>query len=489
MAHMEPLFTPREMGSIDRAAPDHGTRSLDLMENAGRGVIRAILRRYSPRRTLVLAGPGNNGGDGYVAARLLAERGWPVAVAPIAEPRRGSDAAEAAARWHGPTVAPSPERLRAADLVIDAVFGAGLARDVAPAIAELLAAARNLVAIDIPSGVDGATGAIRGYAPQAALTVTFVARKPGHLLYPGRTRCGETICADIGMPAGAIGRIAPTLWRNTPGLWRLPAIGTAGHKYDRGHLTILAGAMAGAAILAANAARRAGAGLVTLAAEQGVTGAPPGLIVRLDALADLLADARRKVWLCGPGLGVGHAGAALDALVASGRTIVADADALTACADAPERLRGVSVITPHEGEFARVFPRITGDKLSAARAAAAGTDTVVVLKGADTVIAAPDGRAAINDNAPPALATAGSGDTLAGIIAGLLTQGMHRFDAACAAVWLHGEAANRIGSGLIAEDLADALPEAIGAIRTVRSPAPDRSAIPARRPRSGREIP
>ncbi|MCF3946757.1 NAD(P)H-hydrate dehydratase [Acidiphilium iwatense] len=466
---MEPLFTPREMAAIDAAAPNRGTASLDLMENAGRAVTRAILRRYPPCRVLVLAGPGNNGGDGYVAARLLAERGWPVAVAPIARPRAGSDAAIAAARWDGLLVSPETDRIRAADLVIDAVFGSGLAREIAPDIAEQLATAGTLVAIDMPSGVDGATGAIRGFAPRAALTVTFVARKPGHLLYPGRARCGEVVCADIGMPAGAIARIAPTLWRNAPGLWRLPGIAEAGHKYDRGHLTILAGAMPGAAILAANAALRAGAGLVTLSAEQAIAGAPPGLIVRTDRLSDLIADTRRRVWLCGPGLGVERAGAALDALIAAGRAIVADADALTACADAPERLRGVSAITPHEGEFARIFPGIDGDKLSAARAAAARTDTVVVLKGADTVIAAPDGRAAINDNAPPTLATAGCGDTLAGIIAGLLTRKMNPFEAACAAVWLHGEAARRIGPGLIAEDLANALPETIKALAERRS--------------------
>ncbi|HEX7390473.1 MAG TPA: NAD(P)H-hydrate dehydratase [Acidiphilium sp.] len=466
MSRMEPLFTPREMAAIDGAAPEHGVASLDLMENAGRAVARAVLRRFSPCRVLVLAGPGNNGGDGYVVARLLAERGWPVTVMPVAAPRAGSDAAIAAGRWRGRLAAPDVSRAASADLVIDAVFGAGLARDIAPDIAELLAAAKTLIAIDIPSGVDGATGAIRGFAPRATLTMTFVARKPGHLLYPGRAQCGETVCADIGMPAGAIAAITPGLWRNTPGLWRLPGLGASGHKYDRGHVTILAGEMSGAAILAGNAALRAGAGLVTLAADHPVA-APPGLIVRTGDPVGLLVDSRRKVWLCGPGLGAGRAGDLLDTLIAAGRTVVADADALTACAGTPDRLRGVAVITPHAGEFARLFPGLDGNRLAAARAAAARTGAIVILKGADTVIAAPDGRAAINDNAPPTLATAGSGDTLAGIVAALLAQGgahgMDRFEAACAAVWLHGEAARRVGPGLIAEDLADALPEAIRA--------------------------
>jgi hydroxyethylthiazole kinase-like uncharacterized protein yjeF len=461
---METLFTPDEMSLIDHEAPANGMSVTDLMENAGRAVARIIRRRHHPCRVLVLTGPGNNGGDGYVAARHLEDAGWPVTVAPIAPPRPGSAAAQAAAAWHGLTVPPDIARIRAADLVIDAIFGAGLSRPLDPAITTLLEAAKTLIAIDIPSGVDGATGALRGHPVHAHRTITFVARKPGHLLLPGKACCGILHCADIGMPHAAIARVQPTLWRNTPALWQLPTLARSGHKYDRGHLTILAGPMSGAAILAANAARRTGVGLLTIAVTNGpITGAAPGIMIRNDPLPDLLTDPRRRTWLCGPGLGIDHARTALATLIAAERRILADADALTACAGHPERLVGVAIITPHEGEFARIFPDLTGDKLTRARAAASITGAIVVLKGEDTVIAAPDGRAAINDNAPPSLATAGSGDTLAGIIAGLLTQGMPEFEAACAGVWLHGAAANTHGPGLIAEDLADAIPTALAA--------------------------
>ncbi|ABQ29277.1 MULTISPECIES: bifunctional ADP-dependent NAD(P)H-hydrate dehydratase/NAD(P)H-hydrate epimerase [Acidiphilium] len=464
MGGMDALYTPQEMGLIDTAALSCGVSGLMLMENAGTAVARAIVRRFRPCRVLVLAGPGNNGGDGYVAARRLAERGWPVAVAPLAPPRPASDAAAAAALWRGPVVAADEGRVQSAELVIDAVFGAGLARDVDPGTVALLGAARRLVAIDVPSGVDGATGAVRGAAPRADLTVTFAGLKPGHLLFPGRALCGETVCAEIGMPAAAFARVETKTWRNTPALWRLPAPAATGHKYERGHLTILAGPMSGAAILAAAAARRIGAGLVTLAGPD-PAGVPPGIIVSRAALDELVTDPRRRVWLCGPGLGVEAAGQTLARLVAAGRAIVADADALTSAAGEAERLRGVAAITPHEGEFARVFPDLQADRLSRARAAAARIGAVVVLKGPDTVIAAPDGRAAINANAPPFLATAGSGDTLAGIAAGLLVQGMPAFEACCAAVWLHGAAATRAGGGLIAEDLADHLPMVVENIK------------------------
>lgn len=467
---MEPLFTPEEMGRIDEAAPAHGVAGRSLMENAGAAVARAIVRRYRPCRVLVLAGPGNNGGDGYVAARVLGQRGWPVVVAPIGAPRAGSDAALVAGLWCGPVVEASLERVAAAELVVDAVFGAGLARDVDDATASLLRAARHVVAVDVPSGIDGASGAVRGFAPRAELTVTFVAPKPGHLLMPGREFCGEVVCADIGMPAGALGVVEQVLWRNAPSLWRLPGEVVVAHKYDRGHVTIPAGAMGGAAVLAAMAARRVGAGLVTLVAE-GALPAPPGVIVSRAAIDDLLGDSRRRVWLCGPGLGVDFAGSVLDRLRAAGRIVVADADALTACSGRAWRLRGVAAITPHEGEFARAFPDLDGDRLARARAAAARIGGVVILKGPDTVIAAPDGRAAINDNAPPSLATAGSGDTLAGLVAGLLAQGTAPFEACCAAVWLHGRAASSIGPGLIAEDLADRIPAAMAEARVSENSA------------------
>ena len=454
------LLTPQEMAAADRLSPVPGST---LMEAAGRAVARAVVARFRPTRTLVLCGPGNNGGDGYVAARYLAQRGWPVAVAALAPPRPGTDAAGAAACWRGPTVPFATAEAARAGLVIDAVFGAGLARDLAPGIAAVLAAAARLVAIDTPSGIDGATGAARGDAPHAALTVTFFRRKPGHLLLPGRLHCGETILADIGLPATVLDRIRPLCFVNDPLLWQLPARGAKAHKYSAGHVTILGGAaMTGAARLAADAARHAGAGLVSIAAADPASAAvfragAPGVLVTEETVAALLGDRRRGVWLVGPGLGVPEAAAALPALRAAGRALVADADALTACAGAPDALRGASVITPHVAEFARVFGAPGADRLGAARAAAARIGAVVALKGADTIIAAPDGRAAINANAPPWLATAGAGDVLAGMVAGLLGQGMAAWEAAAAAAWWHGAAARHVGAGLLAEDLPPAL--------------------------------
>ena len=378
-----------------------------------------------------------------------------------------------AARWNGLTQPFTATEVARADLVIDAVFGAGLSRDVDAKVAEALGAARRLVAIDVPSGLDGGTGAARGQVAHAELTVTFFRLKPGHLLLPGRELCGDLILADIGMPEAVLGAIGARSFANGPALWSLPKLSMAGQKYTRGMLTVLAGSqMAGAARMASMGARRAGAGLLTLVVQGNgdvLRATEPGLIVSEEPLEALLQDKRRRTWLCGPGLGLDRAREALPALIAAERQIVADADALGACAGEPDRLRGVSVITPHGGEFAKLFGPIGDDKLAAARAGASRIGAVVVLKGADTVIAAPDGRAAINHNAPPSLATAGSGDVLAGIIAGLLTQGMPDWEAAAAGVWLHGEAArladpNTGGAGLIAEDLGDGIALALARV-------------------------
>ena len=455
------LLTPAEMARADAAALAAGMPTETLMEAAGRAVARAIRARFGPCRTLVLAGPGNNGGDGYVAARYLEQAGWPVAVAALAPPSPGTAAAAAAARWHGPMAAFNEAEVARATLVVDALFGAGLTRPLAPEIVEILRAVQApLVAVDVPSGLDGATGQVLGHAPQAALTISFFRLKPGHLLLPGRALCGETLLADIGLPEAVLEGIAPQCWRNHPSLWALPSLEVSAHKYTRGHLTILAGAsMPGAARLAASAARRLGAGLVTLHAENlelavMLRADAPGQLVSDATLEALLADARRKVWLAGPGLLPHEATrAAIRSVIEAGKTLIADAGALMAAADAPELLRGAAVITPHAGEFARLFGVPGADRLSATRAAAARLGAVVVLKGPDSIIAAPDGRVIINDNAPPSLATAGTGDILAGAIAALLTQGMAPFEAAAAAVWLHGAGAASGPPGLIAEDL------------------------------------
>ncbi len=460
LRHRLALLTPQQMGHADATAIALGHSGTDLMEAAGRAVARAVTRFTRPARVLVLAGPGNNGGDGYVVARLLAQQGWPVRVAALAPPQPRTDAALAAQRWTGPMATFTPAEAGRAGLVIDAVFGAGLARPVEGLVADTLRAARRLVAVDVPSGLDGATGRPMGFAPQAELTVTFFRLKPGHLLLPGRDLCGRVELADIGIPDAVLDAIAPEAFANLPNLWRLPRLRSDGHKYNRGHVTVIGGAkMTGAARLAAEASRRAGAGMVTIAARGSVAtyrAGEPGLIVTEDAVETLLQDARRTVWVCGPGLGPTDAETVFPLLAASGRLVVADADVFSAFAGRPEALKGAAVLTPHDGEFTRVFGA-PSDRLNATRAAAVRTGAVVLLKGPDTVIAAPDGRAAINLSAPPWLATAGAGDVLAGIIGGLVAQGMAAWEAAAAGAWLHGEAALMAGPGLIAEDLLPAL--------------------------------
>ncbi len=455
------LLTPAEMAEADRLAGNGPA----LMEAAGRAVARAIRARFRPCRVLVLAGPGNNGGDGHVAARHLENAGWDVAVAALAPPRPGSDAAGAAARWRGPVRALTAEHIARAGLVVDALFGAGLARPLDASLAELLRGIRApLVAVDVPSGVCGATGAVRGFAPRAALTVTFFRRKPGHLLNPGRDLCGEVVLAGIGLPAGVLDAIAPRAFANGPALWTLPRPDAATHKHSRGHVVILCGTeMPGAARLAARAARRAGAGLVTLACAdaemaRGLRLAEPGLLVSEAPLERLMEAIPRGVFLLGPGLPPdGATRASIAVLHAAGRAAVLDAGALTACAGRPEALSGAALVTPHAGEFARVFGPPGEDRPAALRAAAARTGAVVLLKGSDTLIAAPDGRLVINHGAPPWLATGGTGDVLAGLAAALVAQGMPPFEAAAAAAWLQGAAARRAGPGMLAEDLPDQL--------------------------------
>ena len=455
------LLTPAEMGRADQTAAQRGHAGTALMEAAGRAVARALQSRMGRGRVLVLAGPGNNGGDGYIAARLLSQQGWPVQVAALAAPRAGSDAAHAAALWRGPVVAFSAEEAARADIVVDAVFGAGLSRPVDGIVADTLSAARRIVAVDMPSGINGATGLPLGYAPAAELTVTFFRLKPGHLLLPGRDLCGHIELADIGIPDSVLDDVVPDTFANLPSLWRLPALTSGSHKYTRGHVTVVGGStMTGAARLAAEAARRAGAGMVTIAARGAIEtyrSGEPGLLVTDADIAALLRDDRRSVWVCGPGLGPDDASVVLPALIAAKRRVVGDADVFSAFSGNPDALRGAAVLTPHAGEFARVFGSPPDNRLTSAREAAKRTGAVVLLKGADTIIAGPDGRAAINFSAPPWLATAGAGDVLAGIIGGLLAQGMPAWEAAAAGAWLHGRAAALAGPGLIVEDMLPSL--------------------------------
>ena len=478
------LLTPSQMGEADRLTIAGGIPGTLLMENAGLAVADAVSHHFSPRPVAVLCGPGNNGGDGFVAARILAERGWPVQLALLGDPARlRGDAAMAAARWRNPVDPLTPAVLDGAGLAIDAIFGAGLARPIEGppfvVIEALQERATPVVAVDVPSGIDGGTGEVRGAAPRAALTVTFFREKPGHLLLPGRIHCGERVLAQIGIPDAVLDSVTPDTAENDPAWWigDLPRPRLDSHKYTRGHALVAGGAvMTGAGRLSARSAARLGAGLVTVAAPEAVfpvyAAALTAIIVQpvhdLDDFRELLADKRRNAALIGPGAGVGaETRDKTLAILAAGKSAVLDADALTSFTDAPKTLfsaiHSPVVMTPHEGEFARLFAT-SGSKLERARRAARESGAVIVLKGADTVIAAPDGRAAVNANAPPDLATAGSGDVLAGMILGLLAQHMEPFAAAAAAVWLHGDAASRIGPGLVSEDLIEALLPAFRAL-------------------------
>ena len=490
------LLTTQEMARADRLAAARDVTSRALMENAGAAVAAAAAAMLGPRSkasdhahsVLVLCGRGANGGDGFVVARHLSGMGYGVRVALLGSiAQLKGDAAMAAADWLGTIEMASPESLKSSpELIVDALLGAGLTGELSVECAALIeainASGRPILAIDLPSGLDGTTGGIGSVAVEADQSVTFVRRKPGHLLLPGRLVCGTVTVADIGMPESVVADVAAQTFSNEPDLWigTFPRPRTNQHKYDRGHAVVVAGGptSGGAARLGARAALRVGAGLVTLISP---VDALPINACHLNAvmlngydgafgLGQVLSDRRKNAVLIGPGLGVGERALELTiTALRSGAAIVVDADAITSAAvNAGHLFANIShsavrpaVLTPHEGEFARLFPDLTGSKLERARAAAARSGAIVVLKGPDTVIAGPDGRAAINHNAPAWLATAGSGDVLAGMITGLLAQGMPGFESAAAAVWLHGEAAAEFGPGLISEDLPEMLPKVL----------------------------
>jgi ADP-dependent NAD(P)H-hydrate dehydratase / NAD(P)H-hydrate epimerase len=485
------------MNTVDQLSVASGVSATALMDNAGRAVAQAIMTRYTAREVAVLCGPGNNGGDGFAAARHLRDAGWPVRVARLecAQKQPTAEAAHHAALWRGITLPFTPTALDGAALVVDALWGAGLNRALSsPAVALLSAAFSSglpIVAVDVPSGVMGDCGLSMG-AVQATITVTFFRKKPGHVLQPGRALCGEVVVADIGTPESVFEQVVPQVFENHPRLWAhaLPALNPLGNKYTRGHALISGGHLStGAARLSARAAARAGAGLTTIAAPEmaaaiyaatltsvmvaPLSGASPASAA--EAFDRLLSDVRFNALLIGPGAGVNPVTRARAlAMLATGRPTVLDADALTVFEDDPSELFsaivGPCVLTPHEGEFARIFKDgadpmspLGHDKLTRARTAAQRSGAVVVLKGSDTVVAAPNAEALaiVNTNAPPTLATAGSGDVLAGFMLGLLAQGMAPFLAAAAAAWMHGAAAATFGPGLIAEDLPDLLPQVL----------------------------
>ncbi len=525
--HFPPeLLANAEMAEADRLTIAGGTPGQELMEHAGAAVALEA-SRLAPRhgRVVVLCGPGNNGGDGFVAARLLKQRGFFVELGLLGRPEalRG-DAALATKAWDGAILAIEAVPLDAADLVIDALFGAGLSRDLdgaaRAAVERLNQWSRErhgpVLAIDVPSGIDGTTGQVRGVAVNATRTITFFRRKPGHLLLPGREHCKETIVAEIGIPASVLSVIKPKTLANEPQVWgdAYPVPRVDGHKYLRGHALVVSGALAhtGAARLAARGALRVGAGLVTVATPADALAVHAAALTAImtticDGPAELgaiLEDRRKNAIVLGPGLGVGAATRALvlealrpDEKAAAPRAVVLDADALSSfkgetivLARAIRASCAPVVLTPHEGEFARLFGEISGEdeaswlrlepdlealrgqlsglrsvsKLERTQAAARLSGAVVLLKGPDTVVADPEGRATIDETSPPWLATAGSGDVLSGMIAGLCAQSMPHFQAASAAVWLHGAAARQFGPGLIAEDIPESLPRVLRAL-------------------------
>ena len=487
MTAPELVLTPRQMKQADAAAISSGTPGIELMRRAGRAVAHAA-EAMAPKggRVVVAAGPGQNGGDGFIAAALLGERGYRVSLGLLGRvDDLTGDAVQAAQDWKGKVEPVDHLPFAEADLIIDALFGTGLTRNLEGAArltVELMnASAKPILAVDLPSGIDGDTGEVRGIAVRATRTVTFAARKPCHLLMPGRGFSGPVEVADIGIVRDTLAAMGGSLFANGPALWLglLPKPELDSHKYDRGHTLVASGGATrtGAARLAALAALRIGSGLVTVASPPEAIGVNAAHLTAVmlrgcdgpEGLQNILKDERLNSLVLGPALGVHSATRAMvAAAVQARRSLVLDADALTSFEGLSAEFQGAfshapTVLTPHGGEFNRLFkdrPDIIepASKIERARRAAAFTGAVLVLKGADTVIAAPDGRAAVNENGTPYLGTAGSGDTLCGVIAGLMAQHMPAFEAACAGVWIHAAAGAGFGPGLIAEDLAGLLP-------------------------------
>ncbi len=492
------ILTTQQMRQAEQMAVQAGTPLIVLMERAGLAVAETIMARYAKRPTIVLCGPGNNGGDGFVAARHLSAKGWPVRILLYGKLEElTAEAKTAASRWRGSVITASIATMqgaleKGAALVVDALYGIGLRRAIggeAAGILQLINASNvPVVSVDIPSGLNADSGQVFGQAISAELTVCFYRKKLAHVLMPGRMLCGETVVVDIGVPEQALSNMTLTISENHPDLWSgyYPRPQLNANKYDRGHVLVLGGAeLTGASRLAALAAQRMGAGLVTVAAPHSAfmiyAAALTSIMVRMlgegpdfeTAFANLLLDKRYNVALLGPGAGDNEntRKAVLLALQA-GKHCVLDADALNVFAGEVEQLQAslqnvhhMCVLTPHEGEFQRIFtPRHVDpnkDKITRARLASAYVNCPLLLKGADSVIVSPEGMAIVNTNAPATLATAGTGDVLSGFIAGLMAQGVDAFIATCMATWLHGAVANEAGPCLIAEDLIKGLPDVL----------------------------
>jgi hydroxyethylthiazole kinase-like uncharacterized protein yjeF len=448
-----PILTAESMRAAEQVAIDGGRSVNELMERAGAALAEAAYRFAGPMPALIMCGPGNNGGDGYVAARHLVERGVLVRVAALGEP--ASDAATwARSGWKGDIETLSGDT-RSSPLVIDALFGTGLKRGLESIVAEQLSrlcdAAVAKVACDLPSGVETDGGEDLSNVPAFDMTVTFGALKPAHLLHPAMHKCGRLVLADIGIEAnGGWHEIGPP---------QLPPLDPGGHKYSRGLVHALAGTMPGAIALAAKGAARAGAGYVRVSTSRPIDGLPSA-IVQIDHAP--VNDDRIGCLLVGPGLG--EVPQVLTLALTSKAPKVIDADAITHLGE-PERLkRQDAILTPHEGEFRKLFGELPGSKPERALEAARRSGAVVIYKGPDTLVAAADGRLGFSPRAHPWLASAGTGDVLAGITAAMRARGLEAFEAACAAVWLHGRAAEIAGPQLIADDLVEAIPAAIASL-------------------------
>ena len=483
------ILSTKEIYAAEKAAMDQNIPGLQLMENAGNAVARETAGIVDGRKVVVLCGPGNNGGDGFVAARILQNNGIHVQVATLDDPKRlTGDAKKNFKRWNASVEYTRNVRIEEHQpLIVDALFGSGLSRplknEALKIVNEITARDLDSIAIDIPSGINGDTGCILGGAIPAIKTITFLRPKPGHFLYPGKEFCGELTIKDIGIPDSIMGKVNPRIFINHPKLWNATTNFLSRHwsdnKYSRGHSIIFGGpTMTGAAKLAAKAARRIGSGLATISCAQEsfdrYCGDALGTIIESHTSTKnflrTLGDKRKNAVLIGPGAGLNKKTheIVLQTLSIREKSVVLDADALTVFERDPkvlfDSIRNPCILTPHTGEFERLF-KFKGDRLSSACNAAKQSNAVIIFKGADTIIASPCGRSAINCNAPPQLATAGTGDVLAGLAVGILAQGISPFEAACASVWLHSESARCFGDGLIAEDLLETLPSVLNSMR------------------------
>lgn len=480
------LLTPKQMNEADHLTIEGGVPGIQLIQSAGDVLLMAVHSHFANAHdVLIVSGIGNNGGDGFVLAERLANSGRNVSVTILGDASDISGDAKLAYDAMPDTIKyddhPNYDNY---DLIVDAIFGAGLCREIkgiyAEAVSQINTSPTKVLSVDLPSGINGATGHILGCAVQADVTATFFRKKPGHILCPGRFYCGEIALGQIGIQNAVLDEIAPACYLNAPHLWldNYPFPDPLGHKYDKGHaLAISAGLeKSGAARLMAKASLRIGAGLVTIACPQDTLSAHAArtdaiMLSPMDGLNDLLSDARINSICLGPGLDPDvHTRQLVEDVLKLDKSIVLDAGALTAFSNKPDDLFSAigsraapTILTPHDGEFARLFPEIDKSigKIDQAKVAANLAGATIILKGPDTVIAEPNGRIAVSNNAPAWLATAGSGDVLCGMISGLLAQGMPEFEAACAAVWFHGEAGNISGPGLISSELELALKIAI----------------------------